>query len=403
MRRWPASADVLLVAAACVLLVLAVRASGPRAAIAEAAAQPLSVTSVLPGWRAPGVAVPVEGFASANEHVVLRANGRVVDRATSGRLGRYRLHFAGRTSARYRLTVAAGTRSRRVGTLVVRPVVLAAVGDITFGEQVGPALVANGADYPWRYVARTLRAADITTGNLETAVSTRGVAAAKEYAFRGPPFALRPLHDLAGFDVLTLANNHAADYGRDALLDTIDFVHAAGMQTIGAGQDSFRARRPAMVERGGLRVAFLGYSDVNPAGFTATATAAGTADADVEAISEDVHAARRRADVVVCFFHWGTELHADPDSRQQVFADACLRAGAKVVLGAHPHVLGPVSRRGPASLVAWTLGNFVFPSSGVTARSAILRIGLGAGGVTSSRLLPVWIDGFRPRLGSTTA
>jgi poly-gamma-glutamate synthesis protein (capsule biosynthesis protein) len=124
----------------------------------------------------------------------------------------------------------------------------------------------------------------------------------------------------------------------------------------------------------------------------------GTAKADVAAIATDVRAALRRADLAVCFFHWGTELHPRPDARQQQLAAACLNAGAKVVLGAHPHVLGTVARPTTRSLVAWTLGNFVFPSGGLTGRTAILHVALGADGVRGYRLLPVRIDGFRPRL-----
>jgi poly-gamma-glutamate synthesis protein (capsule biosynthesis protein) len=241
-----------------------------------------------------------------------------------------------------------------------------------------------------------LRSADITTGNLETSVSTRGAAVVKEFTFRGRPSDLVPLSHFAGFDVLTLANNHTVDYGRDALLDTIRSVHDAGMQTIGAGANEWRARRPAIVEAGGLRVALLGYSDVNPVGFVATSTQPGTARANVDAIRQDVRAAVRRADVAVCFFHWGVELRANPDSRQATFATACLQGGAKLVLGAHPHVLGPTSRPTPSSLVAWTLGNFVFPASGTRARSAILEVALTRTGVRGYRLLPVTIEGFRP-------
>jgi poly-gamma-glutamate synthesis protein (capsule biosynthesis protein) len=207
---------------------------------------------------------------------------------------------------------------------------------------------------------------------------------------------LRPVHSYAGFDVLTLANNHAVDFGRAALLDTIHAVRAAGMETIGAGASSWRARRPAIVASGGLRIAFLGYSDVNPPGFTATPTAPGTAAADPAAIAADVHAALRRADVAVCFFHWGVELHALPDSRQKELAAACLRAGASLVLGAHPHVFGPVVRPSRHTLVAWTLGNFVFPSTGVTARTGILEVRLGADGVEGYGKRPATIVGFRP-------
>jgi len=390
------------IASAAVLvggLLLILRQGAAHTPTAEAAPPPLTVTTTLPAWRAPGARIVVGGFAASRERVVLRANGHAVASASAGRFGRYALRFAAARPGRYRLTVTGAGRARPVGLLRVRRVVLEAVGDITFGEQVGPALASHGAAYPWRYVAGTLAGADITTGNLETSVSTRGIAAVKQYTFRGEPEALAPLAGVAGFDVLTLANNHTADYGRDALLDTVRHVQAAGIQTIGAGANLLRARRPAIVERGGLKIAFLGYSDVNPAGFNATSTTPGTAAADAAAITADVHAALRRADVAVCFFHWGIELHPDPTSRQQQFAGACLNAGARLVLGAHPHVLGGLSRPTARSLVAWTLGNFVFPSSGVTARTAILRVDLDAHGVGGYRYLPVAIDGFRPRLG----
>jgi poly-gamma-glutamate synthesis protein (capsule biosynthesis protein) len=366
--------------------------------LAAARVVPFTVTARPTGWRAPGVAVTIGGFTASGARVLLRDGGRVAATTTAGKLGRYRLRFVAHASGRHRLVVQSEGRLRPAGTLVVRPVSLAAVGDVTFGEDVGPAIAAHGGAFPWAFVGKTLRDSDITVGNLETAVSTRGIAAAKELTFRGPPTALVPMHHVAGFDVLTLANNHTVDFGRDALLDTVKAVHAAGIRTIGAGANDVQARRPAIVEAGGLRVAFLGYSDVNPYGFNATTTSPGTAKADVSAITADVHRALRRADVAVCFFHWGVELHAAPNSRQQLFAAACLNAGAKLVVGAHPHVLGGVAYPATHSLVAWTLGNFVFPSGPVTSRTAILHVALGADGVRGYRLMPVRIDGFRPRL-----
>lgn len=386
------------VAGACAAVVLVLRHAGAGAPAAQASPPPLTVTTQLPTWRAVGVPLRIAGFAGGRERVRLLANGRAVTSAISGRFGRYRLVFPAARAGRFRLTVAGEGRTTRVGAVTVRDVVLEAVGDITFGEQVGPTLAELGARYPWTSVASTLRGADITTGNLETAVSTRGTPAVKQYTFRGVPADVAPLASFAGFDVLTLANNHADDYGPEALLDTIRAVRAAGMHTIGAGADERQARRPAIVDAGGLRVALLGYSDVNPAGFPATPSSPGTARADVGAIESDVRGALRRADVAVCFFHWGVELRPDPDSRQEAFASACLDAGAKLVLGAHPHVLGPLSRPTRTSLVAWTLGNFVFPSSGAPARTAILRVALTRHGVQGYRLLPVTIEGFRPVL-----
>jgi Bacterial capsule synthesis protein PGA_cap len=386
-------------AAAAILAVPRGPDASARPMVAAVPARLLRIDSTLPAWRAPGAVVTVTGWARPSERLRLRtASGRTLARTLSGPRGRFELRFRSPAPGRYRLRVVAGRQTSRAGALLVRPLVLAAVGDVTFGEQVGPAVTEYGGAYPWTGVARTLRAADVTVGNLETSVSTRGVASVKQYTFRGPPEALPAMAQRAGFDVLTLANNHSMDYGPDALLDTIRNVRAAGIRSIGAGANELQAHRPAIVEAGGLRVAFLGYSDVNPLGFPATQWTPGTARADPTLIARDVRAARRRADVVVCFFHWGTELHADPDSRQRQLAAACLDAGARVVLGAHPHVFGSVTRPGTRSLVAWTLGNFVFPSSGETARTAILEVRLDRSGVRGYRLLAVRIDGFRPQL-----
>ena len=365
---------------------------------ARAAAQDLTVHRVS-GWRAPGVRVTVGGWGPAAGTVVLRERDHVVATTTAGPQGRFQLGFASLRPGLYPLAVTAGGETLSAGTVRIRPVTLDAVGDITFGEQVGPTLDRLGGRYPWTSVAPLLRRADVATGNLETAVSLRGTpAGSKQYTFRGAPWMLRPVHSYAGLDVLTLANNHAVDYGRSALLDTIHAVRAAGMETIGAGANSSLARRPATVTRGGLRIALLGYSDINPPGFTATADAPGTAAADPAEIGADVRAALRRADVAVCFFHWGVELHAQPDDRQKELAIACLRAGASLVLGAHPHVFGPIVRPSRHTLIAWTLGNFVFPSGAATGRTGILQVRLGTDGVEGYRKTPVTIEGFRPVL-----
>ena len=381
------------------LLVLASAARGP-AAPAPRTATPVHVPRVdsrLPDWLAPGGQGTVAGFAGSFQRVRLETtDGRPLAWTRCGRLGRFRFTFRAPNPGRYGLRVVAGAARAPAGVLTVRAVVLDAVGDITFAEQVGPALASHGAAYPWLRVAGLLRSADVTVGNLETSVSARGTAQVKEYTFRGPPQALRPMAELAGFDALTLANNHSGDFGAEALLDTVRHVHAAGIEPFGAGVDVAAARRPAVVEAGGLKIAFLGYSDVNPAGFNATASTPGTAKADASSITADVRAARRRGAVVVCFMHWGVEKEAQPGVRQQQLAAACLNAGARVVLGAHPHVLGRVSRPERRSVVAWTLGNFVFPSVGASARTAILQLHLAADGVRGFRLLPVTIDGFRP-------
>jgi len=360
----------------------------------------VKLSTRLPAWVAPGVRVTVSGFAGAHELVRLRLDGHSSAVVRSGRLGGFRLALTAPRPGRYAVSVTSDGAARSAGVLRVRPVVLDAVGDVTTGEQVGASVSTLGSGYPWSQVGATLRAADVATANLEGAVSSRGVAVAdKEFHFRGPPALLRSAHDAGGLDVVTVANNHSGDYGSVALLDTLRYAHAAGIRTVGGGVNAAAALRPVILTVGGLRIGFVGLSDVNPYGFNATADTPGTAKADPDTVAAAVRAARRQADVVVCWFHWGTELVTEPSARQRELAAAALDAGAQVVLGAHPHVFGAVTSPARGTVVAWTLGNFVFPASSVgTTRTGILSVSLDRSGVRGWRVLPATIHGFRPEL-----
>lgn len=304
-----------------------------------------------------------------------------------------------RIRARYRLR-AVGADGRPSAPLVVRSrdVTLAAVGDVNLGDGPGAAIALNGPGYPWTSVGPTLRAQDIAFANLECSVSSRGAPVPKTFTFRGSPNALRVATRKAGFDVFNLANNHAADYGTTALLDTVGYVRRFGAKAVGAGGSLASASEPRVVERLGLRVAFVGFSDILPAEFFAGPTRAGTQPATPELIRAGVRRARKRADVVIATFHWGIERDLRENARQRGFAATALAAGASAVIGAHPHVLQPIRTNG-RSLVAYSLGNFVFgASSPATASTGILKLRLSARGVEGSRLLPARIEGTQPRL-----
>jgi poly-gamma-glutamate synthesis protein (capsule biosynthesis protein) len=271
------------------------------------------------------------------------------------------------------------------------------VGDVNLGDATATAIRSYGSNYPWTSAAPVLRAADLAVANLECAVSTRGTPAAKLYTFRGDPPAVAGLQR-AGIDVVSLANNHSLDYGVEAFVDTVRHLRRAGVSVAGGGRDLAAARKPAIVEAGGLRLAIFGYSDVRPAGFDASEDRPGAARAEIGAITTDIRNARRRGETVVVYFHWGTERAQTPDARQRSFATAALDAGATVVLGAHPHVLQPVELSG-RRLLAWSLGNFVFAAhSPETSTTGVLTAGLDARGVRWSDLIPATISGVRPLL-----
>jgi poly-gamma-glutamate capsule biosynthesis protein CapA/YwtB (metallophosphatase superfamily) len=277
---------------------------------------------------------------------------------------------------------------------------LASVGDINLGDAPGEAIAANGPGYPWTSVGNALRRADIAFGNLECAISERGEPFPKQFNFRGTPAALEGLRRHTGIDVLNLANNHVGDFGRDATVDTIRSVEGLGMRAVGAGRDLRRALAPQVIERLGLRVAFVGFSSIAPIEFAAAEDSPGTAWASAEAIADAVRAARRRADVVVATFHCGIDRATFETTEQRLLAQTAAAAGAQLVIGAHRHVLQPLRREG-AALVAYSLANFVFgAASADTAATGILEASLTADGVGAARWRAGRIVGGRPLLDS---
>jgi poly-gamma-glutamate capsule biosynthesis protein CapA/YwtB (metallophosphatase superfamily) len=321
-----------------------------------------------------------DATADGDGHFALR--GRVLQRP-------------GRVMLRAR---AAGAATTTPVAVTVRPLRLASVGDINLGDVPGDAIAANGPDYPWQGTGKALKAADLAFGNLECVVSTRGEPFPKQYNFRATPAALAGLRRNSGIDVLNLANNHVGDYGPEATIDTVRGVERLGMKAVGAGAGLKRALAPQVVERLGLKVAFVGFSEIAPVEFAAAPGRAGTAWARPDQIAAAVHAARRKADVVVATFHWGIERQTLETARQRELADVAVRAGAQVVIGAHPHTLQPVRRQGGA-IVAYSLGNFVFGAqSPETSSTGILELDLTAEGVSRAHWRAAQISGGRPLL-----
>jgi len=274
--------------------------------------------------------------------------------------------------------------------------VLVFTGDILLAGRAGDLIAKEGPEAPFAGVREVLRAADLAVGNLECALATGGRAADKQFTFRGSPEAARALA-AAGFDLVTLANNHSVDFGPRALLETIESLRKQNIRCVGAGADLAAARRPARfsLEPGPVRVAVLAFSNMLPTSFYATDERPGTNPARLGAIAEEVAGARAEADVVIVLFHWGKELSSKPSSSQRLLARAAVDAGADLVVGHHPHVLQGLERRG-SSLIAYSLGNFLFPSRERTRQTVMLSYRVQRDGSARVQLIPCLIEGFRP-------
>jgi poly-gamma-glutamate capsule biosynthesis protein CapA/YwtB (metallophosphatase superfamily) len=354
-----------------------------------------------PVWLATGVElrIPITATAAGTAEVVrvVPAPETVVAQAVvaAGAAATLATRPPADGSYRYRLVLPG--EAPRTLSLRVRPVRLAAVGDVSPGSALD-AVRTHGAAWHWSKVGAWLRGRDVVVANLETAVGTGGTPwPAKNFHFLSPPATIRAMAGSGGLDVVTVANNHGIDYGRATFVSGLGTIRSSGLLTIGGGATLQAALKPAIVVRGGLRIAFLGFDGYPPFAYWATSRRPGLAPATAAAITGAVRAARKRADVVVVYVHWGTELRTMPNAKQRALAKAALVAGADVVLGAHPHVLQPIQTYSSGRLVAYSLGNFVFnPGSVLATRSAALAIDLGRDGVVGHRLRRVQIVESRP-------
>jgi poly-gamma-glutamate synthesis protein (capsule biosynthesis protein) len=283
-----------------------------------------------------------------------------------------------------------------------RELTIAAVGDIMLGGTAGMELVKLGYDYPFVHVGDLLRAADLTFGNLEGPLTRRGDAQRKKYVFRSPPELVAPALARAGFDMVSLANNHSLDYGIEGLRDTLQALEQAGVRHAGAGENLAAARRPAFLEAAGKRIAVLAYSLTFPEESWASDTQPGTAFGHEHHVRADVAAARKKADIVLVSFHWGQEGSSDPRPYQRQLGRAAIDAGAAAVVGHHPHVLQGIEHY-KDGVILYSLGNFVFGSYSPDAkRSAIAVLVLQDGRVRELKLYPIDVNNFevvfQPRL-----
>lgn len=296
------------------------------------------------------------------------------------------------------VTATSGGKAVEVESKIVS---LIAVGDNMLSRDVARRINIKGVDYPYDQTRDYLKSADITFGNLETPITPGPSVPVNSMTFRSDPKVV-PGIARAGFDVLSLANNHTPNYGQSGLLDTFRYLSEAGIKYVGAGKNAEEAEAPLYVESQGIKFAFLAYndSDVVPDSYGASANRAGTNLMDISKMQKAVIAAKKNADIVIVSMHSGIEYTATPNSHQKNFAHAAVDAGADIVLGHHPHVTQTLEKYN-GKFIIYSLGNFVFDQmwSQETRKGMTAKIFFTQKGVDRIEFHPVMIyDYAQPRL-----
>lgn len=280
-------------------------------------------------------------------------------------------------------------------------ITMIAVGDVSFSRQVEKKIKENNnPDYPLLKIKDYLSAADFVFGNLETAITPGRPIQTGEMIFRSNTSTAVVLAN-NNFKIVSLANNHTMNFGSAGLEDTLDYLSAIGLKTVGAGLDAAAAYAPIYFETQGIKFAFLAYNDpsIVPVSYEAGTKMPGTAFMDLEKMTAAIIAAKEQADLIIVSLHAGDEYTASPNEEQRDFARAAIEAGADLVIGHHPHVVQTLEKY-QDKYIFYSLGNFVFDQmwSEETRHGLAVKFYFNKTGVVKIGLMPVVIDDFcQPR------
>lgn len=271
-------------------------------------------------------------------------------------------------------------------------------GDVVPGRMVQET-VYNSGDFalPFRSIADVISSADLTYFNFESPFRTDAPRTREGMVFGTRP-ELAAMLDLAGVDIVSLANNHIGDQGKAGVKETIEILDKRGIKHAGLGLNLDEARQPAITEVKGVKIGWLSYQNI-AAYYYADAETAGTTSMNLEYLKEDIAKLKPQVDYLIIAMHSGTEYQATPRQDQEDFAHAAIDAGADFVMGNHPHWVERYENYN-GKPIFYAAGNLVFDQewSQETKEGVLLRAHFVGNRLKSVDVLPHLIVNFnQPR------
>jgi len=270
-------------------------------------------------------------------------------------------------------------------------VTLCAAGDLSLANAVEDRMKSNGIHHPFTLINHVLQSGDIVFANLENVFTkSRTLKSGQAHLLKCNPRGMEAVAG-AGFNVLSLANNHIMDFGEDGIIDTINVMKQWKIGHVGAGRDLASARSHMIIEKKGIRVGFLAYSMKGI--HSASNEQPGAAWNNYEHISEDVSLLKKQVDHIVVSLHAGVEFVDYPHPEHRKLCHRIAKLGVSLILGHHPHVLNGIEKVG-GSLIAYSLGNFVFDrkimdyNTEHTQQSMIIRCKLSKKSILGYEVIP---------------
>ncbi len=276
-------------------------------------------------------------------------------------------------------------------------------GDIMLGRGVKRMSDRYGTGYPFAGTCSLTAGADITIGNLESPLTSAEYQSSSPWHFKGDTITAAQELKAAGFDMVSLANNHALDCGSQGLFHCTEVLDTAGiaygglaLTMVETSGDTVILARPSYRWVKNKKIGLVAFCEPYLLDIAKDHRAGNIAPADSACVSRSIAATRDSCDIIVASFHWGTEYKDHPTRTQKKLGRLAIDCGAKIVHGHHPHVLQGVEfyRDG---LIAYSLGNFIFDQREQICReSALLFVELKGDSLKAVSMLPLEIVGNRP-------
>lgn len=281
-------------------------------------------------------------------------------------------------------------------------VVIAFAGDTMLGRLVNDAIIQKGYSYPWGNVLPVFEKADLRIVNLETTLTKSEYVVPKVFNYKALPDNVHALN-AANINVVNLANNHIRDFGDEGLLETIKVLDKAGIKHVGAGATISQAKKPVIIEKNGLKIGIIGYTDNEP-GWLAQNNEPGInyiQVGDIGTVERDIKALRSEVDVLILSIHWGPNMRQRPTQEFRDFAHNLIDSGVDIIHGHSAHVFQGIELY-KNKLIMYDTGDFV-DDYYVTPelrndQSFLFFVSAGLGGITKIYLVPTLIANMQVNL-----
>lgn len=283
-----------------------------------------------------------------------------------------------------------------------KSVILRFGGDVMMTSYFKNYIDSKGVDYMWEDVSELIQSADYSIFNLETSVSLRGKDTKPSgYGFRSEPSTLEGLKN-AGIDMVSLANNHVMDYGREAFSDTLTHLDEYGIKHIGAGENLEDASKVIYEEINGVRVGFLAASEI--LGYESNKVTNEKSGVfflnrkDLSDIKSIIKDAKVTCDILILVAHWDREYYDEPKDETMNMAHELVDSGVDIIIGHHPHVLQGIEYYNNG-IIYYSTGNFNFLIRNENAsQSALFEVEFNKKDILSSKVYPIKINGCKANL-----